>query len=259
MTKTPHSGRALLLLCSLLALLSIEATATELKFCTESEDSYPWILKNRKGLSIILLEMVEKRISQKILIDAIPWKRCLQELKAGHYDGAVNASFKTDRAEFAVYPMTVDKVDISKRMLIDSYSLYRLKGSKVEWDGKVFKPDDAIVGAQTGFSVVDQLKSLNLKVDDSSGSTEINLKKLLLGRVTAVALPTLQGDNLLNKDTELQKKIEKIALPLIEKPYYLIFSKPFFAQEGTLVKKIWDSIELTRESAEYKKQMDLFK
>jgi polar amino acid transport system substrate-binding protein len=256
MMTTPLSAPALLL-CSL--LVSMQASAAELKFCTENEDSYPWILKNRKGLSIILLDMVEKKINQKILIDAIPWKRCLQELKAGHYDGAVNASFKTDRAEFAVYPMAVDKIDSNKRMLIDSYSLYRLKGSKVEWNGKEFKPDDAIVGAQTGFSVVDQLKGLKLKVDDSSGSTEINLKKLLLGRVTAVALPTLQGDNVLDKDAELQSKIEKIALPLIEKPYYLIFSKPFFAQEAALVKKIWDYIESTRESAEYKKQMDLFK
>jgi polar amino acid transport system substrate-binding protein len=253
------SALRILLSLSIITFLCAQTAAAELKFCTESEDSYPWILKNRKGLSIILLEMVEKKINQKILIDAIPWKRCLQELKIGHYDGAVNASFKIDRAEFAAYPMTADKVDTNKRMLIDSYSLYRLKGSKIEWDGKVFKPQDAIIGAQTGFSVVDQLKSLNLKVDDSNGSTEINLKKLLLGRVSAVALPTLQGDNVLDKDAELQSKIEKIELPLIEKPYYLIFSKPFFAQETALVKKIWDNIESARESVEYKKQMDQFK
>jgi polar amino acid transport system substrate-binding protein len=48
--------------------------------------------------------------------------------------------------------MADDKVDVSKRMSTDNYHLYRLKGSKVDWDGKAFSNLDGRIGAQAGFS-----------------------------------------------------------------------------------------------------------
>jgi polar amino acid transport system substrate-binding protein len=230
-----------------------------LKLCTENEDSYPWLLKSRPGLSMIMMGMVEKQLGVKVDIHPVPWKRCMDDLKQGAVDGLFKISFKADRMEMGAYPMTGDKPDNSKRMLDDSYSLYRLKGSKVAWDGKTLSGTDGAVGAQSGFSVVDQLKSMGLRVDDGTRSADDNLNKLLAGRLVALALQTQEGDTSLASHPEFAAKIERISPPLVEKPYFLMLSKPFVAKYGDFSKQVWDAIATVRESAEYKKQLQQFK
>ncbi|MDK2123720.1 substrate-binding periplasmic protein [Parachitinimonas caeni] len=231
----------------------------EMKICTENEESFPWLLKGRPGLNIIMMQMVEKKLGIKIDIQQLPWKRCMDEVKQGNLDGLFKISFKADRMEMGHYPMSGDKPDASKRMLDDSYSLYRLKGGKVEWDGKAIKNADGSVGAQSGFSVVDQLKGLGVKVDDAIRGADDNLKKLVAGRVVAVALQTQEGDVSVAGNPEFASKVEKISPPLVEKPYFLMLSKPFVAKHADFSKQVWEAVASVRESPEYKKQMQNFK
>ncbi len=154
--------------------------------------------------------------------------------------------------------MAGDKPDASKRLLTDSYSLYRLKGTPVEWDGKVLKVSGS-VGAQSGFSVVDQLKTMGAKVDDGSRSADDNLKKLLVGRFVALALQTEEGDTSIETNAEYKGKIEKIKPVLVEKPYFLIFSKAFTTKNPAHVQEVWDAIGKVRESAEYSNLAKTFK
>lgn len=238
------------------------AGATErpvLKICTENDDSYPWVLKDRPGLTISLLKLVEKEAGGKFEITPLPWKRCLEEVKSGAMNAVFKISYSAERlAELGAYPMAADKPDASKRLLMDSYSLYKIKGSKVEWDGKTLKADGT-VGAQSGFSVVAQLKSLGAKVDDGSRSADANLRKLVEGRLVALALQTEEGDISVEGNPEFKLKVEKIKPFLIEKPYFLIFSKQFFATNPDYAQVVWAAIASSRESAEYKNLVKAFK
>lgn len=248
------------LLCVVMASIAIAADKPgTIKLCHENEDSYPWLFKDRPGLNIIMMHAVEKQLGLHLDIQALPWKRCLEDLRQGLVDGVFKISFKADRMEMGQYPMLGDKPDASKRMLTDSYSLYRIKGSKVEWDGKTLKGVDIPVGAQSGFSVVDQLKGLGAKVDDGTRTADDNLKKLLVNRVSAVALQTEEGDNSVASNPEFKARIEKVEPALVEKPYFLLFSKTFYAQHGDMAKQMWDAIASVRESADYKKQVQQFK
>ncbi|WP_137937232.1 transporter substrate-binding domain-containing protein [Chitinivorax sp. B] len=230
-----------------------------IKLCTENEDSFPWLLKSRPGLSIIMMQMVEKRLGIKLDIQPLPWKRCMEDVKQGNLDGLFKISFKADRMDMGHYPMAGDKPDNSKRMLDDSYSLYRLKGGTVEWDGKTIKHADAGIGAQSGFSIVDQLKGMGVKVDDGTRVADDNLRKVLTGRVAAVALQTQEGDASIADRPEFAGKIERVGPALAEKPYFLMLSKPFVAKYGDTAKQVWDAVAAVRESPEYKKQMQQFK
>lgn len=237
-------------------LLAADVAVT--RICHENEESYPWILKDRVGLTTALLKLTEKQLGSKLEVLALPWRRCLDEVKSGAIDGIVKISYSAERAaELAVYPMVGDKPDASKRLLNDTYSLYRMKGSAVSWDGKVLKVDGA-VGAQSGFSIVKQLTSLGAKVDDATRSADDNLKKLVLGRVVAVALQTEEGDISVASNPD-RAKIEKITPVLVEKPYFVAFSKQFHAKEPAHAKKIWDAIAAARESAEYQDLVKKFK
>ena len=73
----------------------------------------------------------------------------------------MDAVFKiSDNAACAIgrgnYAMSGDKPEASKRLLTDSYSLYRVNGAPAECDGKVLNVTSS-VGAQSGSSIVYQL------------------------------------------------------------------------------------------------------
>ena len=251
------------LLLTLVAYLPALATPPDaLIFCHEDQTSYPWELKDGSGLNIILLEMLARRLEITIELPAVPWKRCLQGLADNIYHGAFAASFKPERAAFAHYPRRADgSLDASRRLHTSGYTLYKLKASKLNWDGQRFThlgPDDTI-GYQTAFSIGDTLKALGVaNLDDGSKIAERILEKLLLNRLAGVALQSFNGDQLLRSIPEFQHRIVAIDTPLITKPYFLILSKQMVAAHPQLARAIWTFIKEIRESQAYQKQADAF-
>jgi len=231
---------------------------TTVKLCHEDVDVYPWVLKGRPGLNIVHLRAMEAKLGVKFDLAPMPWKRCQEDMREGNVDGIFAASFKTERMEIGHYPMAGDKPDPARAMLFDGYSLYRLKGGAVQWDGKKLTASGSI-GAQPGYSIIDQLKQLGAKVDDGTKTADDNLKKLLLGRVDAVALQTLEGDNSLASDPEFAAKVEKLTPPLVDKPFFLMLSKQLVTRYGAFSKEVWKSLAEVRESQEYKAKMATFK
>lgn len=229
-----------------------------MKLCYENEDVYPWVLKDRPGLNIVFMNALAQKLGIKFDMQSRPWKRCLDELKSGEMDGLFSASFKADRLENGAYPMTGDKPDETKAIMLDGYTLYRVKGSAVNWDGKKLTVAGA-VGAQPGYSIIDQLKSLGAKVDDGSRSADDNLRKLIAGRVDAVALITLEGENSIRNNPEFASKVEAVQPVLVSKPYYLMLSKQFVAKYPEYAKEIWSGVAAIRESADYKAKAAVFK
>jgi polar amino acid transport system substrate-binding protein len=237
--------------------LSAAAGAVPIRACTEDNDSFPWLMKDQVGVTTFQLKLVEQRLGSKIEMVPLPWRRCIAEVQSGSRDAAIKISFSPVRAlEVGVYPMLQGKLDVSKRLHFDSYSLYRVKGSATQWDGKVLKAAGKI-GAQAGFSIVEQLQALGAKVDEGGRSAEEHFQKMLLGRVAAVALQTQQGDNALAKNPDFKANIERITPLLVEKPYFLIFSKRFYQQNPEFSAAVWQTIELVRESPEYVKHFQV--
>lgn len=228
------------------------------KLCYENADIYPWVMIDRPGLNIIQLNSVQKKVGIKFEMVTAPWKRCQEDMRAGAVDGIFAASFKTDRLEMGVYPMVGDKLDASRAMMTDAYSLYRLKGGGAKWDGKILTANGAI-GAQLGYSIIEQLKQLGVRVDDGAKTADDNLKKLIDGRVDGAALMTLEGDLSVRSNPQFAEKIEKVSPPLVEKPFFLMFSKQFAGKYPDAVNEIWKVLAEVRESAEYKNTAANFK
>lgn len=230
-----------------------------MKLCVDSVEVFPWVVEGRDGLNIVQLKMVGAKLGVKFDIVRIPWERCLDEMRQGNMDGAFAASFKPDRLTKGVYPGGGDKPDTTKYMMMDGYTLFRAKGSTIGFDGKtITNLNGGAVGAQQGYSVIDQLKTMNVRVDDGTRSAADTLRKLVSGRLGAAALQTLEGENALQQP-EFAGKVEKVTPPLIEKPYYLMLSKQFYGKYGDFSKQVWDTVASVRESGEYKKAMANFK
>ncbi|MDR7022470.1 substrate-binding periplasmic protein [Aeromonas salmonicida] len=254
-----HSYRFIILFTLLLIVRSAHSQHRELQFCYENEDSYPWVLKNGDGLNIRLIHLLENELKLKIKLLAMPWKRCLQELSVNKVDGAFAASFVDERLQYGQFPMSSDNFpDQEKRLHLSSYSLYRLKGDIISWNGEKFTHVQDKIGTLPGFSIIKLLKKNGIIIDYGSRSPEGILRKLLLKRIQGAVLQTQRADHILMNNVDLAKYIERVPVNIEEKAYYLMLSHAFVHHNPVLADMIWSTIASLRESEEYKKSLDYF-
>ncbi|WGL61351.1 transporter substrate-binding domain-containing protein [Pigmentibacter sp. JX0631] len=230
---------------------------SNISFCYEDQDSYPWVLKNGTGLNIEHLKLVGKKLQINIHFMPMPWNRCLEELRKGDVDAAFAGSYKAERIEFGYYPTLNGKldgkVDESKRLHTNQYSLYVLKGENiVKWDGKNIL-GLSTVGSLTGYSINEFFIKKNIRVDDGTRLPISILEKLLNKRFNAIALQDNRADYIINSNPKFKNSIIKLTPPLEKKSYFLIISKKFKEEEPILSNKIWDNIQDVRESKEFQK------
>lgn len=233
-----------------LPLLAAGPPAEVVTLCFEAQDVLPWRTEKGGGLNFALLKMVEERLGIQFNYLAIPWKRCLAQLKANAVDGAFAVSYKDDRRELGEYPGG-ETPDAGKRMHVDRYVVLRKKGGRVEWDGKSFRNLDGPIGFQLGYSVGDVLRAQNVEVDEGSQRAVELAQKLIAGRLAAAALGGSDAAGLMRGP--LKNELEQLPIPIIEKPYFLILSHALVAARPELAGRIWRAIEQSRNSAAYKK------
>lgn len=217
--------------------------------CYERADVRPWRTQAGEGLNFDLLRLVAERAGVTFNFQSMPFKRCLAQLKANTVDGVFAVSFKPDRLELGTYPGGATP-DASKRMHVDRYILLRRKGSALDWDGKALRNVDGAIGAQLGYSITDQLRSLNVTVDEGSQRSDELIRKLLAGRIAGAALGGSDARTLL--DGPYGPQIEACPIPLVEKPYFLMLSHALVEKQPALARHIWSTIEQVRNSPAYK-------
>jgi polar amino acid transport system substrate-binding protein len=215
----------------------------------------PWSMPDGSGVDHALLKLVAAKTGIEIKTQSMPWKRCLSQMQENKVDGALNASFKEERLAMGCYPMAADgkSADPAKRLHTESYSLYRIKGDALGWDGKAFAGLTGKLGAQAGFSIIDQLKKAGAQVDDEAKDLPAVMMKLVAGRLQGAALHSSAADAWLAANPEAAAKVEKIETPLVSKPYYLMLSKALVEKKPELAKQIWDAIASEREGEAYQK------
>jgi polar amino acid transport system substrate-binding protein len=197
---------------------------------------------NAPGVSIELVREAAAELGMTVEFTRMPWVRCLKSLKQGEVDLVFNASFKADRLEDGVYPMAEGKPDAARRIATVSYALYRLKGSQVSWNGKTVTGLEGPVGAPSGYSILEDLKSWGVPTEEAADAT-INFKKLASRRIQAIALLEVSGDSLI-KD---YPAVEKVAPPLAIKDYFAIFSHQFYDAKRDTAEKFWRKLAEVRD------------
>ncbi|MBC7951011.1 MAG: transporter substrate-binding domain-containing protein [Rhodospirillaceae bacterium] len=199
---------------------------------------------DRPGVSIELLRAAAKEAGIEVEFVRMPWVRCQKSLQKGEVDAIFNASFKEDRLEFGVYPMAGAKPDPSRRIATVAYALYRLKDGPVSWDGKIIEGLDGPVGAQSGYSIIEDLTRMGIKTEEAQASTT-NFKKLASKRIPAVAALVVTGDALLA--TGEFANVEKVTPPLVTKDYFVMFSHQFYDGKRALAESLWGKLAEVRE------------
>lgn len=227
----------------------------EIKLCYEDVSVYPWITGDMKGLVIQELQQVEKIADVKIKYIRLPWKRCQIDAQNGKLDGLIAASFTKERTNWGVYPTKKNgELDRNQRLHMDSFIVYITKNSPIRFEnGRFENLGNNPVGVQLGYSVGTDLAEQGYATH-SSFSTALDLIQALDAGVLNVAV--LQNHatiKTLNDFPKLKRNIKALKHPFKVADQYLLFTKKFYSKHPEICNRIWKTIPIARESAEYKK------
>lgn len=240
---------ATLLVCQMAARAA--ADRKTLTVVCETGQVYPYLIghgesfREQPGIAVEMVRLVADRLGMELVMKRFPWKRCLEvELKNGRADGAFQSSYLPEREAFGHYPMKGGHPDQDHMLFTQNYAFYRLKTSRVAWDGRKLTGFSGVVGIPPGYSVGRELKKLGLSYETSPPGSI--LKKMASGRLQLAALLEQEGDRLLVENPELNRVIEKVSPPLITKPYYLMLSHQFVHDNPKLADRIWQMVREVR-------------
>jgi len=226
--------------------LSFETKANPPRYLSEGTG----IDKDRPGLTIEMLRLVEPRVGVRFELQRVPWARSLYLLETNQVDGVFHMSYLAERTRFASYPMKDGLPDPARSIFTQSYYLYARTGTRVTWDGERLAAAGPI-GTTRGYSVVRRLEALGARVEqenDLPGS----LRKVLAGRLDAYAELENMATDVLARHAGEMRDIVKLTPALRSEPYYLVLSKGFQARDPALAERIWTAIGEVARTPEYR-------
>ena len=222
--------------------------------CFEDTDVLPWRTRAKVGLNFTMLDAVAAKTGLRFDYQGRPWRRCHDDLRAGRVDGTFGMSFTPEREAFAVFPAG-DPPDATKRMFEGGYVLVRRRRSAVDYDGTQITGLDGPIGTEPATSITQDLRRRGYDVDDAAPSPRALLRKLASGRLGAAAIGTDQMNQLQAEGGSWIGPLEVLPTPLVDKPYFLVFSRQFVASHPHLAERVWDAIAEVRESESYQAEV----
>ncbi|WP_224945698.1 ABC transporter substrate-binding protein [Massilia sp. MS-15] len=257
MRRFPFPALAALATLATLCAPALAAPGERITLCFERQEVRPWRSLDGGGLNFELLAEVARRTGVSFDYQSMPWKRCLEQLKANQVGGAFAVSFNRERMALGAYPGVSPgardpQADPSKRMHVDTYVLVRRRGSRLEWDGKRFRHLDGRIGFQLGYSVGDFLRAQGVAVDEGSQRADELAQKLTAGRLAGAAMGG--GDSVRLMRGPFGAQLEVVPVPLVEKNYYLVLSRALATRQPQLAARLWDAIEQVRTSPSYRRR-----
>ncbi len=242
-----------------LSLSAAESVKKKITLVYEVKPNPPYYLGEgsdidwkKPGITLEVLKLLESKLNIEIEFKRRPWLRGLKEVEANVADGIFHASFKQDRVSIGRYPMKNGLLDESRKILIQSYFLYKRKHSALQWDGKSITNLEGEVGAVRGYAVIGKITELGVPVHEVSSQVN-GLMMLNAGRIAAFADLETMTDVQIKSYPQEFKDIIKISLPFKTADYYLMLSHQFVHENPELAEAIWDSIGELRESPQYER------
>lgn len=167
----------------------------------------------------ILQDAAQKMGYAEVLVEDVPWKRCLKMAEDGTVDIVYPASKKPDREVYLFYPQTP--------LHPVSYVFVTKVGAAQNWSGK--KDVSSLpqpIGIPLGYSIAEQLrKEPGAKFDENAKDDLVNVQKLILGRVGTIIIEKMNGHALI-KELKADSKLTMIDEPYFkDKEYYITVSK----------------------------------
>lgn len=198
------------------------------------------------GLAVELILQTAAELDIQVQLRRMPVKRLLHLLEYNLLDGAIGYSYTPGRAAFLRYPKTAAGApDRDKRLYSLNYYLFSRPDFVPDGlNGQLSTLNQYRVGVVTGSSVAQLLDEQGVRYDPGR-TQEQNLGKLLSGRLDLILGPDEPTRQVI-KRLGWEKQIRRFGEPMLARDYYLVFSKPFCRQNGTLCELWWQTLQQRR-------------
>jgi polar amino acid transport system substrate-binding protein len=234
----------------MLAASSIFA-AEPISLCVALQPLPPYLYPNKEGSIQILIRMAAEQAGLQIKYEALPLPKCVEEMKAGNIQGSSAMGFTPQNQEFAVFPKKGSEMDSSKAVATARSSVYRLKASKADWNGKNFSNvTQPILFAKGNSVITEKLKALKVPFNDDTLHFQKNLMKMISGQGDLVIGLQLEG-HIRMAEPEFSGKIEELPVAFAEAHYFLAISKKYYDANTAQVEGLWNAIAKMKNTPSY--------
>jgi ABC-type amino acid transport substrate-binding protein len=241
------------LFASVILASALDANALTVRLCTLDHPFPPFTMPDGKGQVQELLRLAGKEEAVTLENIFAPRLRCMAKFQSGEVDALISG-YLPERLTLGAFPMIDDHVDDTKAVGTVRLNVYRLRGSRVDWDGKSFGGlNQGSVGIEVGLTAGQRLRALGVNVDEGAKTVEQNLEKLLLGRVQAVV--ALESDAKLIIAQRFSDKIEALPQPFEYTVIHLQVNRHFYSLHKNSIDKLWTAIRQTRESPAFQQYL----
>ena len=256
---------ALFILLIFYTLSASAQSSTVIRCAYQNSNNFPFQLgsgsqihRDKPGIAVEMVLMLEQRLDIEIELQRLPWKRAEQRLKKGEIDCLFNASFKKNRLANGQYPMHEGEVDLDKRSYFNSYAVFALKGTDLVFNGdKLLNHRTGMIGVERGFSVIADLEAMGVNIYQAN-SIEQLMKLVKHQRLVGAAVFELLGEAFLKVNRLDYLNIEKITPSFKKKAYYLMLSHQFVKDSPELANQLWSEIAIIRESQAFKLMLEKY-
>jgi polar amino acid transport system substrate-binding protein len=241
-----------MLITSSLMLATASTFAAEpIRLCVALQPLPSFLYPNKEGSIQILIRMAAEQAGLQIKYEALPLPKCVEEMKAGNIQGSSAMGFTPQNQEFAVFPKKGSDMDSSKAVATARSSVYRLKASKADWNGKTFSNiNQPILFAKGNSVITEKLKALKVPFNDDTLHFQKNLMKMISGQGDLVIGLQLEG-HIRMAEPEFAGKIEELPTPFTEAHYFLSFSKKYYETNAAQVENLWTAISKMKSTPAY--------
>lgn len=246
-------------IASVLLLFCTQAAfATEqvpLRLCYEDIAAKPWTLPEEAGLNAVLLKRVEKVLGERFIYVSRPWKRCLEEMRRGDFDGIFAAADSEERRTFGVFPTLPNgEADPARALHEDVFQVFLRKDGAASWDGKLLQVPSNGVLVQRGYVIGGILRERGFDVREVTNSAGDGLRQLAAGMFDVAVLQGLESEVLLRSHTTWSTKVTKAPMPYATLPMYLFVGTGVYERDPKRIEAIWASIATIRKTPAYRAQ-----
>lgn len=244
-----------MVLLALPALLGSAAAVSQskpLSICMDELSHPPHLLPNGEGLTPLLIRTAAAQVGVQVEFHRAPLLRCLEEVRIGVAHGYPSGSVMAAQASGFMLPRTAGRPDTARATLTARMTVFRRKGTAVEWNGRNFQNLRQPVLIPSGSLMMrERLGRMNVAVDDQAKQVEQNFLKLLAGRGDLVI--SFENDGLaLLEQPRYGDAIEALPQPFTEQHYYLLLSEAYYTANREQMEALWTAIGRVRNSPAYR-------
>lgn len=194
------------------------------------------------GLDIELTEAVVKEAGCKATFVEMPWNRQLSSAEAGDVDVVMGAGKSAEREKFANFSN-------GYRNEINALFVKKGTGADIKTVADLGKAGTKI-GITRGSFYSDEVEAMKAKFDGSADVDELNVKKVLAGRLDGFIMDKYTGVSLV-KSQNASDKIEVHPVTISSGDVYLLVSKK--TKTAGLVEKLNEGLKKVKASGAHAK------